>query len=152
MPAGWKARTLVHLASGGFLDAVAVSNGTSRAPGETDDALRDRLEHKTYDVTEEELTKKEGREMAATGSAILERAFEGGFFDIWKENVWQRADRDALRAAARGLLGADYGCCPIRLEVRGRDSYPEGDGLPLGDWEHAKGAKLVRVYIVESST
>jgi hypothetical protein len=79
---------------------------------------------------------------------ILARAFEGGFFEQWAGRIWERAGRDALRAAAHEMLGAAGEGLKVRIEVKARDVYKELAELPRGDWEKAKDAKLSRVYAV----
>lgn len=80
---------------------------------------------------------------------VLARAFEGGYFDAWKTNVWRRADRDACRATAREMLGERLSeDLKLRLDVRARDVYRDSAAMPTDDWEKAKDAQLIKVFVV----
>lgn len=79
---------------------------------------------------------------------VLNRAFEGGRFDSWKENIWTRQSRDNCRADARELLGELGSDLKVRIDVRARDVYRDQSALPTGDWDKAKNAKLVKVFVV----
>lgn len=78
---------------------------------------------------------------------VLNRAFEGGHFDAWKEAIWSRASRDTCRADAREMLGELGEGLKVRLDVRARDVYRDMTAMPAGDWDKAKDAKLVKVFV-----
>lgn len=79
---------------------------------------------------------------------VLNRAFEGGFFESFKPTVWQRTTRDLCRAAAREILGDLGDDLKVRIDVRAKDVYRDTPTMPTGDWDKAKDAKLVKVFVV----
>lgn len=89
------------------------------------------------------------QEQIDESNEIIARAFEGGFFEAWAGKLWLRAERDAIRAAVREMLGARADGLKVRLDVKARDVYRDLDALPSGDWEQAKDARLVRVFVAE---
>lgn len=88
-------------------------------------------------------------EQVAEANGVLDRAFEGGFFDSWKGKIWRREERDSLRAAARAMLGPLADGLKVRLDVKARDVYRDMENLPSGDWDKAQDARLTRVFVAE---
>jgi hypothetical protein len=112
------------------------------------------VSRKVFTIEEEEMSKKDKPlvERIRSANDVLNRAFEGGFFDAWKENCWSRASRDTCRAAAREMLGDGLSTdLKVRLDVRARDVYRDQATMPTGDWDKAKDAKLVKVFVVGPS-
>lgn len=82
----------------------------------------------------------------------IERAKEGGFFERWKDQLWEKTKRAELRTAVAQLVspllsGEQF---YVRMEIDHRDVYDVPEGGPqglTGDLEEAKDSILRRVWV-----